>query len=273
MNTDGSGVREWVGQLQSGAKPGSATWTDKDEIAFNTKPRPVSPAWSPDDSKVAFVDKHDQEFGQVCVLDLANGQWRRVGAGDVVDWSPDGRFVAVRSNPPAADMLALQVVDMNGQVQATLELPSDIALWELDWSASTGRIVALAFRWHAAKWDIYVIGPYKGNKEEGVKDAFVFTPRWSPDGKMISFARGGEFIKDLYVLDPASRHERLIMQQVGYTGIWSPDSRFILTQSDVEGSGLYIVSVSDGQYWKIPNTDGDIEGASFNSYDWLFPSP
>ncbi len=273
MDTDGANARQWVGRFAGNARPGSAASTDQDQAVLTGEPRPDSPVWSSDDAEIAFVDETDPSFGQVYVLDLKSGQWRRVSAGDVVDWSPDSRSLAVRSNPPAADMIALQVVDTNGRVQATVQLPSGIVLRELYWSGSTGRIAALALRLYTENYDICVIDPYKGITEGVVKDVFVYTPRWSPDGKMILFARGGQFIRDLYVLDLASRRERLIMQQVGYLGIWSADNRFVLTQSDLEGNELYIVSVSDGQYWKIPNADGEIEGTWFSSYDWLFPSP
>jgi Tol biopolymer transport system component len=271
MDVDGSDGEVWVGQLLSDARPGSATWTDQDEIAFNTKPRPVSPVWSPDDSQIAFVERTDEDFGLVCVLDVASGQWRQISGGDVVAWSPDGQTLVTRSNHIIADTHNLRVINLDGQVETVIELSPDIWLLELDWSQSTGLVGALASRWHDGIYDLYVIDPHSGHTEVVVEDVSEYTPQWSPDGKMISFAHKNGEGRDLYVVDFNSREARLLMSQVGYSGVWSPDSRFILTQSNVEGNGLYIVSVEDGLYWRVPNIGNDSQEQSSYSFDWLYP--
>jgi Tol biopolymer transport system component len=271
MDVDGSDAKEWVGQIQGDAKPGSTAWTDKDTGALHSKPRPVSPAWSPDDSKIAFVDLVDEDFGMVCVLDLESGQWRQVSGGDVVAWSPDGQALAVRRNAFFAETYSIQIVNLDGRVQTTLELSPDVVLLDLDWSESSGLIVALGQTRNEPIYNIYIIDPLNKQAEIVVENVSEHRPQWSPDGKTISFARKERGTSALYVLDFASRERKLILPQVDRVATWSPDGRFLLARSYVDGYGLYIVSVLDGQYWKIPSTDGDIEGALFNSYDWLFP--
>jgi hypothetical protein len=270
MNVDGSKTREWVGQIQSDAKPGSSAWTDKDTGALGSKPRPASPVWSPDDSQVAFVDLIDEDFGQVYVLDLESGRSSWISNGDVVEWSPDGQALAVRSNAFFADTHALQIVDLDGQVQTTVELSEDIYLWELDWSGSSGLIIALGQARTGPVYSLYLIDPLNGLVEVLAEDIFKYSPQWSPDGRAISFARKERDLGALYVLNLASRNTKLVMPQAQNGALWSPDGRFLLTLSYVDGYGLYIVSVSDGKYWKIPNISSNVEGTVPHSYDWSF---
>ena len=96
-------------------------------------------------------------------------------------------------------------------------------------------------------------------------------PKWSPDGKMMSFERTVDDTSNLYVLDWDTKDGRLVMPQVHSSGIWSPDSTLILVESQVQGVGLYVVSVQNGQHWKIPNTGDDTGEVRYTSYDWLFP--
>jgi hypothetical protein len=275
MNVDGSDLRGLVSI--SDVKPGSPEWSDEDLAAFNTKPKPLSPAWSPDDSKIAFVDFDHYAPSAVCVLEVESGQWRKVGEGEVFAWSPGGSGLAIRSNQAVAATHALRVIDLNGQVRASVDLPSSAFLLSLDWSVAADLIVALDIGWNGGVYRIYVIDPESGHKEVVVEDTYEkykavgYDPQWSPNGKMISFARMNRDVRELYVLRLDTRDIQIVASQVGPTSVWSPDSRFILTQSNIEGNGVYIISVSDGQYWKIPNLDGDTEGVAFTSYSWLFP--
>jgi Tol biopolymer transport system component len=159
-------------------------------------------------------------------------------------------------------------------VAATVPLSESIFLYSLDWSASRGLILTQAGG-EGYVHPILIIDPCTGEKRVLVQDIGDFggPPRWSPDGSMILIERYEQHVLKLYILDPDTAQMRLLLPQVGLLAVWSPDSRWVLVKSEVKGKGLYIVSVSDGQYWKIPNTDGEVEGAGFNSYDWLFPSP
>src|SRR5436190_14728740 len=61
----------------------------------------VSPRWSPDGEKLAFISARDGE-GQIWTMDVSSGKLTKVttlstGAGDPV-WSPDGKWLAFASD-------------------------------------------------------------------------------------------------------------------------------------------------------------------------------
>lgn len=59
----------------------------------------LSPAWSPDGKKVAYVSYHDDRRPTVIMQDIASGQQTTVarfkGINGAPAWSPDGRYMAV----------------------------------------------------------------------------------------------------------------------------------------------------------------------------------
>lgn len=275
INIDGSGLREWVGQNLSGTKPGSSMWSNEDEIVFDTKSRPGILTWSLNDNWLAFVDLVGPEYegvpGTICLLNSENGELKTVGEGEIYAWSPDGKLLAVRSQKPDAETYDLRIVDLDGKIESVVTLPYSLILYSIDWSKSRNVIVAEAEEGSAHP--ILIIDPVTGEKQIIIRDIgtyWVGSPQWSPDGSMILVERYDQADLNLYILDPDTGQMRLLFPQVGIRAIWSPDSKWVLVQSEIEGKGLYIVSVVDGQYWKIPNVDVEA-GGGFNSYDWWFP--
>ncbi len=268
MYTDGSEPSEVVSK--GDLRPGSPGWSKEDLLAFLNKERPVSPIWSPDDSLIAFVDRVPYEPGRVCILDVESGQWWKIGEGEILDWSPDGSMLAVHSANRYAATSALQILNLDGTVYSAIELsPFNFDfLFNLDWSETTGLIaIQGGSEERPGTYPVFVIDPYSDSKKLVLEDSYHgYSPQWSPDGKQISFERVVEDVENLYVLDLDSGEVRLVMPNVTGGGIWSPDSRLMLVRSEVDGDGLYIVSVSDGSYWKIPNVEGS------TSLAWLFPS-
>lgn len=59
----------------------------------------LSPVWSPDGKKVAYVSYHDGRRPAIYIHDIATGQQTRLtrfaGLNGAPDWSPDGRFMAM----------------------------------------------------------------------------------------------------------------------------------------------------------------------------------
>jgi Tol biopolymer transport system component len=142
----------------------------------------------------------------------------------------------------------------------------------MDWSVLTG-LIAVQGRdaQDQGQYSIFVIDPGDATQELVVEDSYEgYGPRWSPSGEMISFERTTPDYESrrLLVLDLDNGEVRPIISKVGWESVWSPDSKYMLVQSEIEGNGLYIVSVSDGQYWKIPNTDSVASGGSMA---WSFP--
>jgi Tol biopolymer transport system component len=270
MGIDGADLREIAGSSEK--KPGDPDWTDEDGGVFFLKERPVSPIWSPtDNSLVAFADFVNvpvQEPGMVYLVNARTGQRWKLGEGEIFDWSPDGNAMVVYSGANWALSNDLRILYPDGTQGPSFDWSSQPSLHSLDWSPFTETVVAQTIVGTVIVIDLNngseetVV--YKGHNNRGYK------PQWSSDGRMISFARTAEDVENLYVLDVDSGDVRMVMQQVGSAGVWSPDSQLILVQSGTAGPGLYLVSVSDGQHWRIPNTESSSKGAWWPSQAWLF---
>lgn len=269
INVDGSSAKELVGG--SDLWPGTPNWSENAETTFWTKEKPVSPIWSPNDSLIAFMDSlgFPHEPGSICILDTKSEQWWKLAQGNVFDWAPDSDALAIHNSSRYASVHGLQILNLDGTTISIIELPPSVFLLYLNWSAVTGLVVAQGRdREQPEIYPIFVIDPHDKSMELVVEDSYEgYGPQWSPNGAMISFELIDDYMtRDLYVLDLASGNTWLIMHNVIGGGVWSSDSRLVLVHSKAEGDGLYIVSVSDRQYWKVPDT----EGAS--SQAWLFLS-
>ena len=91
-------------------------------------------------------------------------------------------------------------------------------------------------------------------------------PEISPDGKSIlfKFTKGASEINRIWVMDRGGKNISNIPRVTGWDPTWSPDGKYILFASDMDGSiQLYTVRVDGGELEKISSLPG-IRGRS----DW-----
>ena len=176
-------------------------------------------AWSPDSSRLAFLDDRDHK-GQMQLYTAAasGGHGKRLTSlkGFIADprWSPDGRRIAMlfaENAPSGGGPLApepeetgviggeihnqrLTIVDAaSGSVKQVS--PADLNIYEYDWSPDS-RAFALSAapgpgdnNWWIAK--LYTMPADSGKMSEIYAPPLqIAMPRWSPDGKSIGFIEG-----------------------------------------------------------------------------------
>lgn len=61
----------------------------------------MSPVWSPDSRRIAYTSPPGDVYRQVYEIPALGGQPRRITAGSVTDWSPDGGSLLVIRNRTA----------------------------------------------------------------------------------------------------------------------------------------------------------------------------
>lgn len=171
----------------------------------------VSPAWSPDSSRIAFVSDGPRTASN------SHNIWvmRRDGSGKLdvtpdrnrdVDpaWSPDGRTLAFTSaslsSPPT-----VEVVGADGIGRRTIANGSQPA-WSPD---GTELAYAAPHQLRAVDAD--------GTNDRLLVAGDALSPAWSPDGKRIAYVEGG----DIWVVGADGSNPQIVRN--GDTGSsWSP---------------------------------------------------
>ncbi len=91
--------------------------------------------------------------------------------------------------------------------------------------------------------------------------SITLTPKWSPDGKQISFLSYKDNAPDLFVMELSRQTVRKILStgRLNLPASWSADSKRMLVTSSKEGSeDIYILNIADGRMTKLTN-DPSIE--------------
>jgi Tol biopolymer transport system component len=195
----------------------------------------VSPAWSPDGTRIAFVSDRDGNR-DIWVVNLDGSGLRNLTAHPARDggpsWSPDGARIAFESD--RAGNPEIYVMDVQDALQDVLshepvnvtDNPAD-DLWP-SWSPAGDQIAFVSQR--DGNREIYVVNA-DGSGLTNLTDHpdAEWRPYWSPDGRRIAFVSWRDDNPEIYALtDDGSVLSRLTDNDTGDWGpSWSPDGTCI----------------------------------------------
>lgn len=220
----------------------------------------MSPAWSPDGSRIAYVS-FDRKKPMVVVQNLAEGTTKIVanfrGNNSAPAWSPDGRFLLVALSKDG--LTQVYRIPATGGTPQRLTDSSDIdtqATFSPDgqWIAFTsdrGGTPQL-YRMPAAG------GPpqrltFDGNYNVG--------PRFSPDGKYIAFVQrqGGRY--HIASLELATGQVLTLTDgALDDSPSYAPNGKMILYEAQVGGRGQLAAVSSDGRVrQRLTSSAGDVQ--------------
>ena len=215
--------------------------------ALKSKEPIISPAWSPDGGKLAYVS-FEAKKPIIYVHDLATGR-RHVaanfkGSNSAPAWSPDGKKIAVVLTKDGGSQLYLVNADGSGIVRLGSSSGIDT---EPQFSPDGEFIYFTSDRGGSPQ--IYRQPATGGAAQRVTFDGnYNVTPRLSPDGKQLAFVTRDAGRFRVAIMELASRQVHILTDTAkDESPSFSPNGRMILFATEVGGKGVLAAVSTDGR--------------------------
>lgn len=202
------------------------------------------PAWSPDNSKIAFrMASSEHDLNGIYTIDVDGNNQKRLTNifGDHPTWSPDGNRIAFSGQDSVDFKSDIFIVNADGSylVNITQDAEQD---GSPSWSPDGTKIAFV--RYMSDTFDIFTISPDGTNLQNLTNTVEIERgPDWSPDGSRIAYTTGNE----IFLMDAdGSNQGPLPTRAFGQTPKWSPDGTKIVFMVGGGDSGELYVMNADG---------------------------
>lgn len=232
-------------------------------------PEPLlSPAWSPDGKKLAYVSFEDKR-SKVYVQNIVDGTRRLIaefgGINSAPAWSPDGKNLALTLSKDGNT--EIYVMRLNTRQLRRLTTNASIDT-EPAWSPDGRSIIFTSDR--AGQPQIYRVGASGGSaKRLTFEGNYNARASYSPDGKILTLVSAQRGMYHIATL----RLDGNVLQILTETPLdesptFAPNGRIILYATEMRGRGVLASVSADGRVRQIYKLEeGDIREPAWSPYN------
>ncbi|MDR0380232.1 MAG: Tol-Pal system beta propeller repeat protein TolB [Candidatus Accumulibacter sp.] len=208
----------------------------------------ISPTWSPDGSRLAYVSFENKK-PVIYIHSLLSGQRTVIanfkGSNSAPTWSPDGRRLAVTLSKEGGSQIFL--LDANGSGAQRLTPGSSINTEPF--FAPDGQSIYFTSD-RGGSPQIYSTSINGGNVQRVTFEGnYNVSPRISSDGRTMAFITRRDGAFRLAVMDLASRQIQVLTDSAkDESPSFAPNNRLILIATEVGGRGILSAVSVDGRF-------------------------
>ena len=237
------------------------------QVALRSNEPIISPAWSPDGGKVAYVS-FEAKKPVIYVQNLVTRQRTLVanfkGSNSAPAWSPDGSRLAVALTRDGLTQVYIINADGSGLRRLTNTAGIDT---EPQFSPDGSMVYFTSDR--SGGPQIYKVSVNGGDAQRVTfSGSYNISPRLSPDGKVLAYISRREGKFQLYALDLTNNQEqRLSDTSKDDSPSFSPNGKYIMyaTESGRRGT-LAIVSVDGRIKQRLTTQVGDVREPTWGPF-------
>lgn len=214
----------------------------------------LSPTWSPDGRKVAYVS-FKRGDADIFIHDLETGEDKLLvggkGSQSAPAWSPDGRYIAYSSILRGGNS-EIYLMDLLTGKKKRLTYYYGIDTSPV-WSPDGQWIAFVSDR--SGPPHIFVMGRDGSQVKRLTFGSYDVSPAWSPTGDLIAYSsleKGRYYIR---VVTPQGENDRILAE--GESPCWAPNGRYLLFYRGLgRGRSLFLTSSQGGGSVLIKQLDG-----------------
>ncbi len=204
----------------------------------------VTPSWSPDGNRIAYVDANTGNIWKMHADGSRRTRLTRNGTSFEPSWSPDGtRIVFTKQGGGDAEIYTMHSDGSHGRRVTD----NDADDFDPDWSPN-GEMIAFARSRSSDKPDLFKVRPSGSGRKRltETKNRYEVAPSWAPDNRKIAFSSGREGSDaEIYKVksDGTVRRQLTNNETVDADPAWSPN-------------GNRIAFYESGTIWKMSDGGG-----------------